>query len=193
MKFIRKNLSNILFVLFALFLFSPYGLPLRAFLIKGVSMVTTRIFDLEVDADERKALKEYDWHLVDSEGNSLDFRSQKGKVVLVNFWATWCPPCVAEMPSMQELYEVYGDRVQFLFVARDEREKVEGFLSKKGYTFPVYFERTNPPAEMRSNSLPTTYLIDRSGSIRVEKVGAADWNSGRVRELLDTLIKEKSP
>jgi thiol-disulfide isomerase/thioredoxin len=193
MRFIRKNLSNILFVLFALFLFSPYGLPLRAFLIKGVSMVTTRIFDMEVDPDKREALSEYGWFLEDPKGENLDFRSSRGKVVLVNFWATWCPPCVAEMPSMQQLYEAYGDRVEFMFVARDDREKVEGFLQKKGYTFPVYFERSNPPAELRSNSLPTTYLIDKSGMIRVEKVGAADWNSAKVRDLLETLVKEKSP
>lgn len=193
MKFIRKNLSNILFVLFALFLFSPYGLPVRAFLIKGVSMVTTRLFDLELDPEERTVVKEYRWQLVNSEGKPLDFRSQRGKVVLVNFWATWCPPCVAEMPSMQELYEDYGDRVEFMFVARDDKEKVESFVLKKDYTFPVYFERSSPPSELRSNSLPTTYLIDRSGSIRVQKVGAADWNSSRVRELIDTLVNEKSP
>lgn len=193
MKFIRKNLSNILFVLFALFLFSPYGLPVRAFLIKGVSMVTTRLFDLELDPEERTVVKEYRWQLVNSEGKPLDFRSQRGKVVLVNFWATWCPPCVAEMPSMQELYEDYGDRVEFMFVARDDKEKVESFVLKKDYTFPVYFERSSPPSELRSNSLPTTYLIDRSGSIRVQKVGAADWNSSRVRELIETLVNEKSP
>ena len=189
MKFIRKNLSNILFVLFALFLFSPYGLPVRAFLIKGVSMVTTRLFDLEVEEKDRVSLDDYNWTLVDRNGQVHDFATLEGKVVLLNFWATWCPPCVAEMPGMQELYDAYGDRVEFVFLARDQLERVEDFISKNGYTLPVYFERSAPPGELSSGSLPTTYIIDASGAIRVKKVGAADWNSGKVRDLLDEMLQ----
>lgn len=189
MNFIRKNLSNILFVLFALFLFSPYGLPLRALLIKGVSMITTQVFDLEVDEEERVSLSDYNWKLVGSDGQPMDFRAMKGKVVLVNFWATWCPPCVAEMPGMQDLYEKFGDRIEFMFIARDEQDRVERFISKNTYSFPVYFEKTAPPSEMRSNSLPTTYLIDKTGAIRVNKTGAADWNSNKVHKLIEDLLK----
>jgi len=189
MKFIRKNLSNILFVLFALFLFTPYGLPVRALLIKGVSKVTTLVFDLETDEEERVSLRNYNWALVNREGRSIDFKSMKGKVVLVNFWATWCPPCVAEMPGMQDLYDKYGDRVEFIFIARDEKDRVQRFISKNDYSFPVYFESSAPPEELRSNSLPTTYLIDQAGQIRVDKTGAADWNSAKVHDLLEELLK----
>ena len=133
MKFIRKNLSNILLVLFALFLFSPYGLPVRAFLIKGVSKVTTLVFDLEIDEEDRVSLGQYNWQLVSHRGEAVSFSDMQGKVVLVNFWATWCPPCIAEMPGMQDLFEAYGDRVEFLFVARDDPERVEGFISKNQY------------------------------------------------------------
>jgi thiol-disulfide isomerase/thioredoxin len=189
MKFIRKNLSNILLVLFALFLFSPYGLPVRAFLIKGVSKVTTLVFDLEIDEEDRVSLGEYNWQLVSRRGEAVSFSDMQGKVVPVNFWATWCPPCIAEMPGMQDLFEAYGDRVEFLFVARDDPERVEGFISKNQYSFPVFFEITSPPDVLSSNSLPTTYVIDASGVIRVEKVGAADWNSDKVRDLLEELLK----
>jgi hypothetical protein len=90
---------------------------------------------------------------------------------------------------MQDLYENYGDRVEFIFLARDQRERVHEFILKNKYSFPVYFERSAPPTELSSNSLPTTYLIDPSGVIRVKKVGAADWDSNRVHELLEDLLQ----
>ena len=189
MKFIRKNLSNILFLLFALFLFTPYGLPVRALLIKGLSVVTTRVFNMEVDEDEREKLNDFNWNLASMSGENLSFESLKGKVILVNFWATWCPPCVAEMPGMQELYDDYGDRVAFVFIARDDHERVVKFLQKKNLSLPVYYERTAPPKAMTTSSLPTTYVIDSQGMILVDKVGAADWNSKKVRSLLDEMLQ----
>lgn len=189
MKFIKKNLSNILFFGFILFLFTPYGLPLRATLIKGVSFVTTRVFSMEINKDERIKLSTYDWQLLDIEGNKIDFNSFRNKVIVVNFWATWCPPCIAEMPAFEKLYQDYKNNVVFLFVANDDPKKVEKFISNKGYSHPVYYQLTEAPKDLLSNSLPTTYIINKEGEIVVDKTGAADWNSGKVRDLLDTLIK----
>lgn len=189
MDFIKKNLSNILFFAFFIFLFTPYGLPVRAFLIKGVSFVTTRVFNMEIAQDERVVLNNYDWQLVDADGVSLNFNAFKNKVVVVNYWATWCPPCIAEMPSFQNLYDAYKDDIVFLFVANDEQNKVDKFMKKKGYELPIYYQVSQSPSQMSSNALPTTYIINESGEIVVEKTGAADWNSGKVRDLLDKLIQ----
>jgi thiol-disulfide isomerase/thioredoxin len=189
MKFIRKNLSNILFIGFIIFLFTPYGLPVRATLIKGVSMITTRVFSLEVDTEDQVNLDNYNWQLRDLDGKITNMQIFQDQVVVVNFWATWCPPCVAEMPSFQKLYDAYGDKVIFLFVANDEEEKVLKFLKKKGYEIPVFFQASRVPDALSSNSLPTTYILDKEGKIVVNQIGAVDWNSGRVRELLDTLIQ----
>ncbi|RUA12580.1 MAG: TlpA family protein disulfide reductase [Flavobacteriia bacterium] len=188
MDFIKKNLSNIIFFAFIIFLFTPYGLPVRALLIKGVSYVTTRVFNMEIDESERVDLSTYNWNLSDTQGNAVDFNDYKGKVVLVNFWATWCPPCVAEMPSYQDLYNDYKDKMEFVFVASDDQGKVMKFLADKGYKLPVYFQTSKAPEELRSNSLPTTFIIDKKGRIVVDKTGAADWNSGKVRDMLDDLI-----
>jgi len=185
MKYFRKNISNILFVVFIVFLFTPYGLPVRATLIKGVSFVTTRIFSLEIDKEDQIHLTDYDWRLQGVDGEQINMESFKNKVVLVNFWATWCPPCVAEMPSFQSLYNDYGDKIVFLFVANDDPDKVNTFLENKGYSLPVYFQASGVPEAMNSRSLPTTYLINSSGIIVATKVGAADWNSKKVRMLLD--------
>ncbi len=185
MKFLRKNLSNILFVGFIIFLFTPYGLPVRATLIKAVSFVTTRVFSLEIDKEDQIRLADFNWQLQSLDGQQVNMASFQGKVIVVNFWATWCPPCVAEMPSFQKLYNDYGDRVVFLFVANDDPEKVIRFLEKKGYDLPVFFQTSKVPEEISSNSLPTTYVINSDGNIVASKVGAADWNSSKVRSLLD--------
>ena len=189
MHFIKKNISNILFFGFIIFLFTPYGLPVRATLIKGVSYVTTRVFNMEIDKDERVKLSSYDWKLIDVNGQEWDFETLKGNVVVVNFWATWCPPCVAEMPAFEKLYQDYKENAVFLFVANDDKSKVEYFMDKNQYSHPVYYQLTEAPKELLSNSLPTTYIINKEGEIVVHKTGAADWNSGKVRDLLDTLIK----
>ena len=189
MKFIKKNLSNILFFVFILFLFTPFGLPVRALLTKGVSYVTTRVFSLDIDENKRENLSSYHWSLTDLNNQKINFDQFKNKVIIVNFWATWCPPCIAEMPSFQDLYDDYKDKVVFLFIAKDDENKVRKFLIKKKHDIPVYFVTSRRPQEMNSNSLPTTYIINKEGQIVVNKTGAVDWNSGKVRELLDELIE----
>lgn len=186
--FLKKNLSNILFIGFIIFLFTPLGMPVRALLIKGVSMVTTRILPMEIEKSSQVRLASFDWNLIDSNGEMVNFSSFENKVVVVNFWATWCPPCVAEMPSFQKLYEDFGDQVVFLFVANDKKSKVVAFIQKHDYSFPVFFQASTVPDELNSNSLPTTFIINKSGDIVVEKTGAADWNSGKARALLIKLL-----
>jgi len=189
MKFIKKNLSNIIFIAFIIFLFTPLGLPFRATLIKGVTYVTTRVFNMEIDKNDRVKISNKDWQLVGLKGQQVNFKDFKDQVILINYWATWCPPCIAEMPSFQKLYDDYKDKMVFLFVANDEMNRVEKFIENKKYHIPVYFQISQGPSEMQSNSIPTTYIINKEGEIVVNKTGAADWNSGKVRDMLDALIQ----
>jgi len=186
---LKKNLSNILFIGFIIFLFTPYGLPVRATMIKAVSFVTTRLFSLEIDKEDQINLKDYNWQLQGLDEQQVNLESFKGKVIVVNFWATWCPPCIAEMPSFEQLYQDYGEKVVFLFVANDEPERVKIFLEKKDLRIPVFFQTSRAPDEMSSNSLPTTYIINTKGYIVASKVGAADWNSQKVRSLLNDQLQ----
>jgi len=190
MNFIKKNWSNILFFLFIIFLFTPYGLPVRSFLIRQVAFVTTRIFPVETDLDERVTMSEYDWTLIDVNGDPINLANFKNKVVIINIWATWCPPCIAEMPSFQKLFYDYKENkeVVFFFVANDEAVKVKNFLNRKGYDLPVYFSVSQVPVELSSGSLPTTYILNKQGQIIVHKVGALDWSSSKIKELIEGLI-----
>lgn len=182
----RKKVSNLLWLLlFFVILFTPLGTTLKIWVNRIVSFAPSI-----TQADERSSLSSYNWMLRDFEGNTVNFNRFGDTVVLVNFWATWCPPCIAEMPSLQELYTSYGDRVTFLFVTSETPEVVAAFMQKHDYDLPVYFPVDAPPPELRSNSIPATYLISIDGSIVIDKTGAAQWNSPSVRSLLDDLIQE---
>ncbi len=186
MKLSKEQISNGIWILaIILIVFTPVGFHLRVF----VSKLIATSADV-VEAAEQNSLKNYHWNLVTPEGKPMDFQSKKGEVVLVNFWATWCPPCVAELPSLVELHNAYKGKVDFAFVASDEREKVTAFLKKKGYQLPVYFEASQTPNELLSKSIPATYIIDKSGNIVVDEKGAANWNSESTRALLDSLLLE---
>ncbi len=187
-KFIKKHWGNILFFGLMIFMFTPAGLPLRALLIKGVSFITSRVENLEIDKEEQLKLDNFQWQLVSNEVQSINLADYKGRVVLINNWATWCPPCVAEMPSLARLYHQYKDKIVFLFIAQDKPEKVQMFLQKNGLNIPVYYMQSNPPAMLQTGSIPTTFIIDKEGYIVVKKTGAADWDSGQVHRILDKLV-----
>lgn len=137
---------------------------------------------------EREILQDYNWNLTQLNEEDANFSQSEGKIIIVNFWATWCPPCVAEMPSFQKLYDTYGSQVDFYFVTSEKPEKVEKFMQKNKYTLPIFFQTAEAPKQLESSVLPTTYLISKSGEIIIDEEGAADWNSDKMRALLDKLL-----
>jgi thiol-disulfide isomerase/thioredoxin len=126
----------------------------------------------------------------DLKGNNYKIEDFRGNVILINFWATWCPPCRAEMPTFQMLYNDYKENVSFLFIADDNIEKIRNFMSEFNYELPVYFLRSAPSQNFKIHSIPTTYLINKTGEILVNKKGAANWNSKDFRNKLDMLIRD---
>ncbi|HEY4650434.1 MAG TPA: TlpA disulfide reductase family protein [Pontibacter sp.] len=130
--------------------------------------------------------------MVSLDGTQVNFESLKGKVVFLNIWATWCPPCIAEMPNIQKLYEKIGsDKIAFVMLSVDEggMEKVKKFIGKKGYTFPVYMPASQFPEEFYSTAIPTTFIIDPQGQIVAKQEGMADYDTKEVREYLQGLAK----
>lgn len=131
-------------------------------------------------------------HLVDVNNKPVDFSAFKGKVVFVNNWASWCPPCIAEMPTIQELKnKVKGEDIVFVMVSFDEDpEKAKSFMGKKGYDFEVYFPGESYPYP--TSSIPATFVLDKSGQTVSEHVGMADYSGDDLAEQLKALASEGS-
>lgn len=184
MKFLKKHWSNILFIVFIVAMLIPQTrTPIVVFV--------QRTFAIGPSVKKNKIqLQDYHWQLTDSNKQSLSFNEAKGEVVLLNFWATWCPPCIAEMPSMQSLYDSYGDKISFYLVTDESPEKVDAFMQKYNYTLPVYYTQTPPPKHLEYRALPTTYVIGKNGEIHIRETGSARWHGSRVTDLLDKLLAE---
>lgn len=117
-----------------------------------------------------------DFTVIDEDGNEVKLSDYKGKPVVVNFWASWCPPCKREMPDFNDAYKKYED-VQFLMVnmtdgSRETVEIAKEFITTEGYDFPVFFD-TEYSAAIAYNvtSLPSTYFIDQDGNLIAHTIG----------------------
>lgn len=132
------------------------------------------------EATQREPIKAFDFTLTDQYGNTHTLSDYEGKVVFLNFWATWCPPCQKEMPDIEDLYYEYGENqgdVIFLGVANPSSaeypnnqdgtiEEVETFLEENGYTFPVVYDITGDVFyDYFVTAFPTTFMIDKDGNI----------------------------
>jgi len=128
--------------------------------------------------------------LVDSNNKAVDFSSFHGKVVFVNNWASWCPPCISEMPSIAELKAKLKDEdVVFVMVSFDEdHAKAMKFIEKKGYDFDQYFPGRNYP--FVTSSIPVTFILDKAGKVVMEHTGMADYSREEIVKQLKRIANE---
>jgi peroxiredoxin len=115
-----------------------------------------------------------DFELETLDGRTIVLSELRGQVVLINFWATWCPPCRAEMPAMQRVYEQYRDQgFEVLAVNLQEHDvPMSAFVEERGLTFPVLPDRDGSVSNVyRVTSIPTTFFVDRSGVIQEVIIG----------------------
>ncbi len=121
-----------------------------------------------------------DFSAIDRDGNTVRLSDFRGKPVVLNFWASWCPPCKSEMPDFEEAYLQQGEEIHFLMVNMTDgrQETVEiaaAYVDGQGYTFPVYFDTQSEAAYAYGvQSIPATYFIDAEGHLVTYAVGALD-------------------
>ncbi len=132
---------------------------------------------------------DFHWVLANGQGTPFYLSDLRDQVIFLNFWATWCPPCVAELPEIQRAYEKYGHEVAFILVSNQQPEEVEDFMEKNGYNLPVFYPGTAIPDAFQSTSIPTTFIISREGKIVTRKTGAVNWDSRAAERIFEELLR----
>lgn len=124
---------------------------------------------------------------VDLDNNEVDLSSFRGKKILINYWATWCGPCIQEMPSLLKAQELLKDENYiFLLVSDESIKKISKFKNRKKFNF-TYLKSSVSLVSMNIYTLPTTYIFNEKGENIKKMVGAVDWNSNRIIKKLKSL------
>ncbi|MFD2582749.1 TlpA family protein disulfide reductase [Pedobacter vanadiisoli] len=186
MKFIRKNIFNALFVLFILIIvFVPDA---KAFFLKGLMEIGFYKPNTETSGESVAGLDGI--RFKDVKGNLVDLGDLKGKVIFLNFWATWCPPCRAEMPSVNKLYKQFKDDTDIVFIFADadgDFAKSGKFMSDRKYEMPIYKVESDIPEKVFAGALPTTVIFDKQGRLSFKHEGVANYADKKVIDFIRKL------
>src|SRR5690554_54192 len=211
LKKIKRShiISAVLLVFVALMLFSPDS---KAWVTRGLMKVGLFRPNLETPKDSEKATMGQSTsiqaarpaeagvgnglasvYFSDSNGFEVDAANQNGKVVFINFWAPWCPPCIAEMPSIVKLSEHFKDHEDVVFIIADvDRDLVKAgaFMTKRKFNLPVHIPMSTIPEHWLGRSIPTTVILDKNGLIAARHEGAADYGRQEVFDFIEELLAE---
>lgn len=137
----------------------------------------------EIEPQATNTLPQF--QMVDAAGKQVELQSFKGKKVLVNLWATWCPPCRAEMPSIEKLYQaVDKENVQFVLLSLDnDFETAKQYVQKNNLSVPVYYPAGPLPNLFSVNGIPTTFIFDEAGALLAQREGSENYNTAAYRNL----------
>ena len=147
-------------------------------------------------SDQQTGMSAPDFTLPDLQGQKLTLADLRGEIVFLNFWATWCPPCRREMPSMEGLYRKFRERgFEMLAVSEDVKGKaiVQPFVEEMHLSFPVLLDPQGTlPPRYGVTGYPETFVIDRSGHIVQHIVGPHDWGTQESYQYFDRLLQQES-
>ena len=155
-------------------------------------LFNARIMDIETADGPFLTDIDYNFSMITSQGNPVSFGDFEGKVIFINVWASWCPPCVAEMPTIESLYSQVSDHedIRFVMLSVDqERKNASDFMNNRGYSMPYQFPTSTMPNAFNSSVLPTTYVVSMDGQIVYKKEGIADYSSPAFRDWLIKLAE----
>ncbi len=190
LRFAKSNISNILFLLFAGIMF--FSADARTVLIQG--LMSTGLYSADAPTPSMEIQKSIpdDLTFISEDGEVIKLAENKGKVFFINFWATWCPPCRAEMPSINSLYNKIKnkDRVNFIMVDVDNKlASSMKFMKKRSYELKVYSSASVIPEHLFNGTLPTTLIIGPKGNIVFKHSGMADYDNTEMVNFINALSR----
>ncbi len=173
---IKKGLNYLLIAFLIFVIISP---NVKAWVLR--QFISVGLFKAEIKKDVIKDLPfNSSFSFTDSKGNINNTSMLKGKVVFINFWASWCPPCKAEMPSINELYKKLQADTNFVFLLideDDEKSKADAYLENNHFTFPIFYTSGDVPANIFKGTLPTTIVINKEGKMVLKHEGLEGYNT----------------
>ncbi|RKF37092.1 thioredoxin [Sphingobacterium siyangense] len=188
---IKKNGFTILMGIFIVILFvSPDA---KSWMLQ--QFMKTGIFNASMEEKKAATVAEStaDFEFKDQGGLVHNTSSLRGKVVFINFWASWCLPCRAEFPSIQKLYTKFKDNPKVFFLTINEDNDVaeaNAYLQKENFSIPFFKAAGDVPTIIYNGALPTTAVLDKNGNMRLHHEGFADYSSDKFIKQMEDLIKE---
>lgn len=142
-----------------------------------------------VSTEKTTTKADFNFNLTDSAGAPVSLKSFRGKTIFINLWATWCPPCIHEMPGINAMYnDIDHDRIEVVMISLDrDFQKAIQYKEKEGFDFEVYAPAQALPPMYNTRSIPTTYIIDARGNLVFTHKGMADYNTEDFKEFLNSL------
>jgi len=190
-QYIKKNGITILLVIVAVIMFvSPDA---KSYVLR--QLIATGLFNASIDDKEKvtATAASTDFDFADEKGIITNTASLRGKVVFINFWASWCPPCRAEFPAIEKLYTTFKDNPAVFFLsmnADNELATGKAYLEKEKFSMPIYVSAGNVPQAIYAGSLPTTIVLDKTGKIRYHHAGIANYASAKFIKQIEELIRQ---
>ena len=186
----RNTIVNILFVVLILvILFVPSA---KALMIQGLMQIGLFKPSTEALTETKSDLTGI--RFKDSKGNVVSLSDLNGKVIFLNFWATWCPPCLAEMPSINKLHQKFENDKDFVFLFVDadgDFAKAQAYMDRKKYKMPVFTFASELPKTIFKGTLPTTIVFDKKGRLSLHEEGAANYNDPKFINFVQQLKAQK--
>lgn len=180
-------------VLIALLLFVAINKDAKSVVLRG--MMSIGLFRPSIpDEVPEQTVAMGDFTYINERGESMFTNALRGKVIFMNFWASWCPPCLAEMPSLQKLYDKYqsDSNVVFLFINEDDnREAGLNYLRKHNFTMPLLQTSGAAPEIIYSGTLPTTTVISKNGEVLLKHEGVGNFNTDKFEAWFSSLSAGK--
>ncbi len=137
--------------------------------------------------EDDSAIQAADLKITDMNGHPVDLTKLKGKTIFVNFWATWCKPCIQEMPSIVSLQTALtGRNIEFYFASDEEADKIKKFMKSRGMSSG--FVRVSNLESLRIQALPTTFIFDGEGNLVFSEAGLRKWDEPAMIETVTKLI-----